>query len=145
MPTTAVRESRGSIKWPGTVPFWLLHVLPFLAFFTGVPWYDWVVMGVLFFGRMFFITAGYHRYFAHRSYSTSRWFQFVMAFGGATAAQKGPLWWAGNHRLHHRYVDTTRDAHTPIKGVWWSHVGWILSDAHDEIPMDTIADFAKYP
>src|SRR6187551_3522518 len=143
MPTTALRESRGSIQWWGTVPFWLVHVLPFLAFFTGVPWYDWVVIGALFFARMFFITAGYHRYFAHRSYSTSRWFQFLLAFGGATAAQKGPLWWAGNHRLHHRYVDTPRDAHTPIKGLWWSHVGWILSTAHDEIPMDTIADFAK--
>ncbi|HKY17031.1 MAG TPA: acyl-CoA desaturase [Microthrixaceae bacterium] len=142
---TPIRTDKGNTAWLGTVPFWLVHVLPFLAFLTGVPWWNWVLMAGLFFVRMFFITAGYHRYFSHRSFSTSRWFQFVLAFGGATSAQKGPLWWAGNHRLHHRYVDTARDAHTPIKGVWWSHVGWILSDAHDATPNEAIEDFTKYP
>ena len=44
-----------------------------------------------------------------------------------TAAQKGPLWWAGNHRDHHRYADTDRDPHSPQQGFWWSHIGWILS------------------
>jgi len=143
LPASSVE--RGRIHWWATTPIWVLHVLPFLAFFTGVPWWNWVLMAGLYFGRMFFITAGYHRYFAHRAYKTSRWFQFVLAVGGATAAQKGPLWWAGNHRLHHRYVDTDRDAHTPIKGFWWAHLGWILSDAHDETPTESIEDFAKYP
>jgi stearoyl-CoA desaturase (delta-9 desaturase) len=139
------RTDKGRTNWFATLPFWAIHLLPFLAFFTGVPWWNWVLMGALFYGRMFFITAGYHRYFAHRAFRTSRWFQFVLAFGGATAAQKGPLWWAGNHRYHHRYVDTERDAHTPIKGVWWSHLGWILSDAHDATPTDVIEDFSRYP
>ncbi len=133
------------IDWKGTWPIWLLHVLPFLAFFTGVPWWNWVLLGGTFFGRMWFITGGYHRYFSHRSYRTNRVFQFILAFGGGTAAQKGALWWAGNHRLHHRYSDTERDAHTPRKGFWWSHMGWILSDQYDETPMSDIEDFAAYP
>ena len=133
------------INWWSTWPIWLLHVLPFLAFFTGVPWWTWVLMGGTFFVRMFFITAGYHRYFAHRSYKCSRAWQFVLAFGGGTAAQKGALWWAGNHRRHHRYADTDRDTHSPREGFWWSHIGWILSNKHDETPMDDIADFAAYP
>jgi stearoyl-CoA desaturase (delta-9 desaturase) len=135
----------GRINWWGTTPIWVIHALPLLAFVTGVPWWNWVLMVGLFFGRMFFITAGYHRYFAHRSYRTNRVFQFLLALGGATAAQKGPLWWAGNHRLHHRYADTERDIHSPIAGFWWSHIGWILSDAHDETPTRDIEDFAKYP
>jgi stearoyl-CoA desaturase (delta-9 desaturase) len=139
------RSSLPAINWWATTPIWLIHVLPFLAFLTGVPWWNWVLMGGLFVVRMFFITAGYHRYFSHRAYKTSRWFQFVLAFGGATAAQKGALWWAGNHRMHHRYVDTERDAHTPMKGFWWAHMGWILSDAHDEVPEGSIDDFSKYP
>ena len=86
---------------------------------------------VLYYGRMFFITAGYHRYFSHRSYRLNRFWQFVMAFGGTTAAQKGPLWWAAHHRDHHRYSDTERDVHSPTqKGFWWSHVGWILCDKY---------------
>ena len=86
-----------------SIPFWLIHALALLGLVLfGLSTKTVVLCVVLFFGRMWFITAGYHRYFAHRSYKTSRWFQFVLAFGGATAAQKGPLWWAGHHRNHHR-------------------------------------------
>src|SRR3954468_12220784 len=86
-----------------SIPFVLVHFVPVLAILTGVGWHDWTILLVTFWGRMFFITGGYHRYFAHRSYKTSRVFQFILAFGGLTATQKGPLWWASHHRLHHRY------------------------------------------
>jgi stearoyl-CoA desaturase (delta-9 desaturase) len=110
-----------------------------------VTWTAVVLCLVTYWGRMFFITAGYHRYFSHRSYRTSRAFQFVLAFGGATAAQKGPLWWAGHHRIHHRYTDTAEDPHTPLKGFWWSHVGWILSKDTKDQPASTMKDFAVFP
>jgi stearoyl-CoA desaturase (delta-9 desaturase) len=100
---------------------------------------------VMFWGRMFCITAGYHRYFSHRAYKTSRVFQFLLAFGGTAAAQKGPLWWAGNHRMHHRFSDQPEDAHTPKKGFWWSHVGWILGDETNDQPPGTMKEFSKYP
>ena len=96
---------------------------------------------------MFGITGGYHRYFAHRSYKTSRVFQFVLAWLGCSAVQKGPLWWAAHHRHHHRYSDTPEDLHSPAtSGFWWSHVGWILSRKHARAPTaTTIRDFAKLP
>ncbi|MBA3653228.1 MAG: fatty acid desaturase [Actinobacteria bacterium] len=94
---------------------------------------------------MFFITAGYHRYFAHRSFRLGRVAQFGFALGGLTAAQKGPLWWAGNHRDHHRFADTENDPHSPQQGFWWSHIGWILSGQFNEKKYDRIPDFAKYP
>jgi stearoyl-CoA desaturase (delta-9 desaturase) len=128
-----------------SIPFIALHFVPLLAIFTGVTRGDLILCAALYFGRMFFITAGYHRYFAHRSYKMARVPQFVMALGGTTAAQKGPLWWAAHHRDHHRYSDTDRDVHSPIKGFWWSHVGWILSDRYKETKLDGIRDFARYP
>jgi stearoyl-CoA desaturase (delta-9 desaturase) len=94
---------------------------------------------------MFFITAGYHRYFAHKSYKLGRVAQFVMAVGAQSSAQKGVLWWAAHHRDHHRYADTDRDVHSPRKGFWWSHVGWILCDRYGETKLDGIKDFARYP
>lgn len=127
------------------IPFVLVHILPVVAIFTGVPWPVWVLAVVMYWSRMFFITAGYHRYFAHRSYKLNRFWQFVMAFGGATSAQKGPLWWAGHHRDHHRFSDTERDVHSPRKGFWWSHIGWILCDKYNRTKLENIADFAKYP
>ncbi|MEI2817695.1 MAG: acyl-CoA desaturase [Microthrixaceae bacterium] len=128
-----------------SLPFVIFHFVPLLAIFTGIGWHDWMILLVTYWVRVFFITAGYHRYFGHRSYKTSRWFQFVLAFGGSMAVQKGPLWWAGNHRLHHRFSDTVQDAHSPIKGVFFSHVGWILATRADPTPEDVISDFAKFP
>jgi stearoyl-CoA desaturase (delta-9 desaturase) len=128
-----------------SIPFILLHFLPLLAIFTGVTWRA-VWLGVfLYFVRMVAITGGYHRYFSHRSYRLGRVPQFVLAFIGTTAAQKGPLWWAAHHRAHHKNSDTERDIHSPIRGFWWSHVGWILCDAYNEADRNQIRDFAKYP
>src|SRR5688500_2322353 len=77
--------------------------------------------------RMWAITAGYHRYFAHRSYQPSRWFRFVLAALGTSAMQNGPLWWASWHRRHHKHADTPADPHSPrLGGFWRAHLGWFL-------------------
>ena len=128
-----------------SLPFLAFHLIPVAAIWTGVPASAVVLAVVSYFVRMFFITAGYHRYFAHRSYRLPRWAQLVMALGGTTALQKGPLWWAAHHRDHHRYADTDQDVHSPIRGFWWSHVGWILCDRFSATELDRIKDFAKYP
>jgi len=125
--------------------FFLAHLVPFAALWTGATLTDWLVCFALYFWRMFFITAGYHRYFSHRSYKLGRFMQFVMAFGGATAGQKGPLWWAAHHRHHHKYSDQTDDIHSPLRGLWWSHVGWILCNRYQDTDMERIKDFAKFP
>src|SRR5713226_7680913 len=88
----------------------------------------------------------YHRYFSHRAFKTSRAFQFIIAVMATTSTQKGVLWWAANHRHHHRYSDTEADLHSPtLFGFWWSHVGWILSDRYNQTKSDLIQDFYKYP
>jgi stearoyl-CoA desaturase (Delta-9 desaturase) len=68
-----------------------------------------------------------------------------MALGGVTSAQKGPLWWAGHHRRHHRYADTERDVHSPDAGLWWSHAGWILSRRYKATDFEAVADLARFP
>ncbi|MCB1215670.1 MAG: acyl-CoA desaturase [Deltaproteobacteria bacterium] len=127
------------------IPFISIHLIPLAAFWTGTKPLDWILCGALYVIRMFFITAGYHRYFAHRTFKTNRFFQFLLAFGGGTAGQKGALWWAGHHRHHHRYSDQEADIHSPKKGFWWSHMGWFLSDCYQAPRYDLIKDFAKYP
>jgi stearoyl-CoA desaturase (delta-9 desaturase) len=139
------RAPEERLNWKTSLPFFLVHLLCLLAFVTGVSKTALVLFLTLYWVRMFFITAGYHRYFSHRSYKLGRVMQFVMAFGGASAVQKGPLWWASHHRDHHRYSDTDLDLHSPLKGFWWSHVGWILCDKNNAWNPDDIKDFAKYP
>jgi len=94
---------------------------------------------------MFFITAGYHRYFSHRAFKTSRFLQFVMAFFAQATGQKGVLWWSSHHRHHHRASDTDDDTHSPRHGLWWSHVGWMLCNKANDTRMDLVPDLARYP
>jgi stearoyl-CoA desaturase (delta-9 desaturase) len=95
---------------------------------------------------MFGITAGFHRYFSHRTFKTTRIFQFFLAFLGTASAQKGPLWWAAHHRHHHKHSDTEKDVHSPVKrSFWWSHVGWILSNRFKATNVTMVKDLVKYP
>jgi stearoyl-CoA desaturase (Delta-9 desaturase) len=128
-----------------SIPFVLVHLAPLGLLWTGMRPGDVVLCGALYFGRMFFITAGFHRYFAHRAYKLGRAMQLVMAWGASTSCQKGVLWWAAHHRSHHRYSDTERDIHSPKKGLWWSHVGWILCPKHQATDWTMIKDFARFP
>ncbi|MGE3543738.1 MAG: acyl-CoA desaturase [Kofleriaceae bacterium] len=116
------------------------------AIWVGWSWaaFGWLVGGYAV--RMFAITAGLHRYFAHRSFKTGRTFQFVLGVLGMTAAQQGPLWWAAHHRNHHKYSDRPADIHSPVQhGFYRSHIGWIFAARHRGTDVDRIKDFARFP
>jgi stearoyl-CoA desaturase (delta-9 desaturase) len=136
--------SIGEYSWLKAIPFGLMHLLPLGALWTGARWQDLAVCAGLYAARMFGVTGAYHRYFAHRTYKTSRFFQFVLAFFAQTSVQKGALWWAAHHRTHHKYSDTSQDPHNSRRGFWYSHVGWIL-DRTDTTDYAKIRDLAKYP
>lgn len=128
------------------IPFFAVHVACFGAFFVEFKWWYLLLTLVMYYSGMFFVTAGYHRYFSHKSFKTSRWFQFFLAFMAMSSAQKGVLWWAAHHRHHHKYSDTPEDIHSPTQGgFWWSHVGWIISDKFDQTRSELIPDLYKYP
>ncbi|MDB5033452.1 MAG: stearoyl-CoA 9-desaturase [Chlorobi bacterium] len=123
-----------------------IHVTCLLVIWAGISWTAVAVCVFLYLVRMFAVTAGYHRYFAHRTYKTSRVFQFILGFMGATSLQNGPLWWAAHHRNHHRFSDTEHDVHSPVVGgVWWAHVGWILSKKFSAYDPKVVHDLEKFP
>jgi stearoyl-CoA desaturase (delta-9 desaturase) len=145
--TPSVSRRARAVAWSrGNFAFFGLHLGSLAVFAVGWSWAALAAAVVTYAVRMFGITGGYHRYFSHASYRTSRAFQFALGWLGASAAQKGPLWWAGHHRNHHRYSDTDRDIHSPAReGFWWSHVGWILSDRFDAVDWKAIRSFARFP
>ena len=129
-----------------TIPFFALHLAVFAVFFVGWSPVALMTAGLLYLIRMFAITGFYHRYFSHRTFRTSRVMQFVFACIGASAAQRGPLWWAANHRVHHAHPDQPQDVHSPVHhGLWWSHMGWFLAQNQLATKLTRIKDFARYP
>jgi stearoyl-CoA desaturase (delta-9 desaturase) len=134
------------IVYPSAIPFVLVHLICIAAIWTGITWQAVTIGIVLYWVRIFAIGAGYHRYFSHRAYATSRAFQFVLAVLSQSTAQKSVLWWAAKHRHHHLHSDTECDVHSPRhKGFLYSHLGWIFSRRHHKADLVKVADLACYP
>jgi stearoyl-CoA desaturase (delta-9 desaturase) len=141
----AVYGRQRKVDWVRIVPFLALHLACGAVLWVGVSPIAVAVAVASYLLRMFAITGFYHRYFAHRAFSTGRATQFIFALAGAAATQRGPLWWAAHHRNHHRFADTAKDPHRPGDGFLWSHVGWFLSGTHFQADKTRVRDWLKYP
>ncbi|APR85729.1 Fatty acid desaturase [Minicystis rosea] len=135
------------IEWLRSSPFLLVHVAAVVGVvWMGFSWSGLALAAALYVTRMFGVTAGYHRYFSHRSFETSRAFAFVLGVLAESSAQKGVIWWASHHRRHHKYSDTTEDVHSmKQRGFFWSHVGWILAPRWKDIEWERVSDLARRP
>lgn len=141
-----VRSKPKRVEFSRCIPFIVLHLVCLLGFVYQPSLFTIAVAVALYWIRMFAITGFYHRYFSHKSYSTSRLMQCVFAFVGATSGQRGALWWAAHHRIHHRDSDQPGDVHSPVQNSFlWSHIGWITSSANIPTNYAVIPDLAKYP
>jgi stearoyl-CoA desaturase (delta-9 desaturase) len=139
-------EFHDDIIYPSTIAFILVHLACFGIIWTGVTTRALVLCIALYLIRMFAVTAGYHRYFSHRSYKTSRVGQFILGFLCQTTAQKGILWWAAQHRHHHKHSDLVSDVHSPRHhGFLFSHVGWIFSRQRGEADYSQVSDLTRFP
>jgi stearoyl-CoA desaturase (delta-9 desaturase) len=142
----AATEYHDDIVYPNTIAFVLVHLAPLAAFWTGVTTTSVVLCISLYLVRMFGVTAGYHRYFSHRSFKTSRAGQFFFALLAMSSTQKSVLWWAALHRHHHLHSDQEEDVHSPVhRTFFYSHVGWIFDKKHDTTRVDDVPDLAKFP
>lgn len=143
--TTVKGDDGDSVDWPRVIPYILLHLSCLFVISVGVSWVAVIVCIASYFLRMFAITAFYHRYFSHKSFKTSRPVQAFFGFIGATATQRGPLWWAAHHRHHHIHADTEKDAHSPRDGFIRSHTLWFLTTKNFPTKEERVKDLVKYP
>jgi len=140
-------DERDRIRWLMSTPMIFVHVAAIVGVFLYPPTLGLVALAAaLTWSRILGTTLGYHRYFSHRTFRTSRVMQFLIGWWAESSTEKGILWWAGHHRNHHRYADADGDIHSPARsGFFYSHIGWILADRWDETPLDVIRDMAAYP
>ena len=133
------------VDWLRVIPFLFMHLMC-----IGIIWVGWSPIAVafafsLYFLRMLAITGFYHRYFSHKCFKTSRAAQFIFAVLGASAAQRGPLWWASHHRHHHIHSDDQKDVHSPKQhGFLWSHMGWFTDNSNFRPKLQRIPDLVKF-
>jgi stearoyl-CoA desaturase (delta-9 desaturase) len=124
----------------------IIHLGVLAVPLVGFSWPALVAAWLVYWTQVFGVSAGYHRYFAHRSFRTSRAFQFVLAWLGALSAQMGPLWWTSYHRRHHAHSDRQLDTHSPRQsGFWWAHIGWVLHENGNQMDARYVKDWSRYP
>ena len=104
------------------------------VFFVAVALH-WIAVG-------FGISLGYHRLHTHQSYQCPLWMQYALATCGTLTLEGGPMFWVGNHRIHHAKSDKPGDPHTPREGIMWAHVGWVVYDECRDITEDYTTKYA---
>jgi stearoyl-CoA desaturase (delta-9 desaturase) len=134
-------------NWGKFLPFIGFHISAVIACaLVGFTWRWWALCVGLYVLRVFGTTAGYHRYFSHRSFKTSRPMQFALACLANLSLMRGPLTWASHHRYHHKVADTEDDLHSPRqRGFWFSHCLWFASREYDETKLIDVKDLEKFP
>ncbi len=115
------------------------------VFWVDFSWWALAVLLLSYAAGMMFVTLGLHRYFSHRAFKTSRWFQFILAFCSCTVLQRGPTWWAAVHRHHHRFSDKPEDFHSPRKSLFHAHLGWLYNPEVFELDYSNVQDLTRYP
>lgn len=103
--------------------------MPIWAFTYGFDATEIIVTVVLFYFTGMSITAGYHRLWSHKTYDANIVVRVILAIGGAMALQNSILHWSSDHRVHHRHCDENDvDPYSANKGLWFSHIGWMLRE-----------------
>ena len=104
---------------------------------------DYTLFAVFYAIQTFGISIGFHRYVAHKSFKTSRFFEGVLMITGSMALEGPLLFWVSTHRRHHRFSDEAGDPHSPnlsgaglrgkLRGLWYAHIPWMFSDKESRV------------
>jgi stearoyl-CoA desaturase (delta-9 desaturase) len=109
------------------LPLIALILVPLRGFDQGYDGLLWLLALVFLYLNGLSITGGYHRLWAHKAYDAHWSLRLFYALWGAGALQNSILIWASDHRRHHRFVDDNdRDPYSAGRGLWFSHMGWML-------------------
>jgi stearoyl-CoA desaturase (Delta-9 desaturase) len=116
------------------LPVLALILIPGWGIYAGYDGFQWLWALAFLYLNGLSITGGYHRLWAHKAYDASPAMKWFFALWGAGALQNSILIWASDHRRHHRHVDDEDlDPYSASRGLWFSHMGWMLReyDSHD--------------
>jgi stearoyl-CoA desaturase (delta-9 desaturase) len=143
---------RAPLVWSRVLMFALtlavaVIVVPWYGFTVGYSAAGWIWFAILLYANGLAITGGYHRLWSHRTYDAHWSLRLVYMLLGAMALQNSVLVWAAGHRVHHKHVDDNdRDPYSAGRGLWFSHIGWMLRAYPSGAPdFSNVRDLEKDP
>ncbi|MGI9402558.1 MAG: acyl-CoA desaturase [Rhizobiaceae bacterium] len=143
--TLAIRETANDLNWVNVIGIGFFHLVALLAVFP--IFFSWTGLALAFLGNYIFGTLGinlfYHRYLTHKGFKCPRWLECTLAVLAVCCFQESPAQWVSVHRRHHEYSDEDPDPHSPIRGFFWAHIGWILVKPPEESRRELYSRYAK--
>ncbi|XP_067938179.1 stearoyl-CoA desaturase 5-like [Watersipora subatra] len=123
------------IVWRNVVIFSILHLACVYGLFlipSAKP-LTWLFNYVMFLVAAVSVTAGAHRLWSHRSYKAKLPLRIMLMLFNFAAGQNHLIEWCRDHRVHHKYSETTADPHNAKRGFFFAHVGWLLCKKHPDV------------
>jgi stearoyl-CoA desaturase (delta-9 desaturase) len=150
---TAARIITGLLT---AIPFLLLGLAAWQTWSDQLHWSDLVVFATIYLATGLGVTVGFHRLFAHRSFSTSRALRAILAILGSAAIEGPVIAWVADHRRHHAFSDREGDPHSPhvgfeggwrgiLGGLYHAHLGWLFIHTHRGSKRRFAPDLIKDP
>ncbi|KIJ39016.1 hypothetical protein M422DRAFT_781163 [Sphaerobolus stellatus SS14] len=126
-----------------------IFVIPHLITFAGCWITSWEWKTFIFFCVYLYVTstafvAGYHRLWSHRAFVPTKPLEYTLAFFASAAFMRTMVWWARDHRAHHRYIDSELDPCMPKHNFFWRHFGWFTVRQSYVAPVD-LSDLFSNP
>ncbi len=144
METIVGRNESSARKFQWNTIIWvsLFHLFSAVALFY-ISWQNIAITLVLLWLSVSpGIGLGYHRLLTHRGFKTPRWVERTLAAFGTLALQSGPVSWVTTHRIHHAFTETENDPHSPERGLFWAHIGWIFRGAGNTPTRETMERYS---
>jgi len=130
----------------------LMHLGLATAVVLGPSNYLWVSLAVYFWFASIGNSVGQHRYFAHKTFKTSKFWERVLILSATLASVSSVFGYIVTHREHHKHTDDALDPHSPHHMSTWrswtldlTDTGrWDLRNAKDWIKNKDVMNAHKY-
>ena len=96
-------------------------------------WTSWVFFNALTLFSGLGVTAGAHRFWAHKTYKAKLPFQATLMLFNCMSMQNDIIEWCRDHRVHHKYTETDADPHNALRGFFFAHMGWLMMKKHPQV------------
>lgn len=125
-----------AIVWQNVIGFLLLHIAAVYGAYLYIYEASWATK--LFGIACYWLSAkgttmGAHRLYSHRTYKATLPLRLIIMFLSTLAGQNSLWVWVRDHRVHHKYSDTDADPHNSTRGLFFSHIGWLLLRKHPDV------------
>lgn len=130
----------------------LMHLGLATAIVLGPSNYLWVSLAVYFWFASIGNSVGQHRYFAHKTFKTSKLWERLLILSATLASVSSVFGYIVTHREHHKHTDDALDPHSPHHMSTWrswtldlTDTGrWDLRNAKDWIKNKDVMNAHKY-